>query len=403
LQNLDEWQQAELALRDAREFARRTGRPDRGTLFSAAVLRYCLGQWDDALAELGPDACDLPGPGDSFLRERWAALLLHGVAALIAGRRDQRAAASRHLEKGLALPIEGVVDRENRDFLVAAHALSLEQSGDIRAAMLRLAELIPRGDNEMTLTHQWLPGLVRLALAAGDRQLAQAAAKACQQEATEETRPGRAAAASLWCYGLLEPDPDRLAEAVAHYRTVGPAVDLPAALEDLAVVLAERGHKEEARAVLNEAVSMQAQWDIRPKSQLRPHGITGTRGRRGPRLPPAGIARLPRLKRRPGGRRRRRISPATSVPAKRRPTSHILVKLGPCRVDIVRRHVRRYRTGLRCRRTGVYRMVCCQEPKPGGPLPRSISRSRACCTCSTPETRPLRFSQRLSGERLVLE
>ena len=202
LQNLDEWPQAELALRDAREFAQRTGRPDRATLFSAAVLRYWLGQWDDALAELGPMPADLPGLGDSFLRERWAALLLHGVAALIAGRRDQRATASRHLEEGLALPIEGLTDRENRDFLVAAHALSLEQSGDIRAAMLRLAELLPRGDNEMTLTHQWLPDLVRLALAAGDRQLAQAAAKACQQEATAETRPGRAAAASLRCYGL---------------------------------------------------------------------------------------------------------------------------------------------------------------------------------------------------------
>ena len=61
LQNLDEWQQAELALRDAREFARRTGRPDRGTLFSAAVLRYCLGLWDDALAELGLMPATCPG------------------------------------------------------------------------------------------------------------------------------------------------------------------------------------------------------------------------------------------------------------------------------------------------------------------------------------------------------
>jgi DNA-binding CsgD family transcriptional regulator len=353
LQNLDEWQQAELALRDAREFARRTGRPDRGTLFSAAVLRYCLGQWDDALAELGPDACDLPGPGDSFLRERWAALLLHGVAALIAGRRDQRAAASRHLEKGLALPIEGVVDRENRDFLVAAHALSLEQSGDIRAAMLRLAELIPRGDNEMTLTHQWLPGLVRLALAAGDRQLAQAAAKACQQEATEETRPGRAAAASLWCYGLLEPDPDRLAEAVAHYRTVGPAVDLPAALEDLAVVLAERGRKEEARAVLNEAVGlyedMQARWDIRrAQSRLRPHGIKqGTRGKRGPRATSGWESLTPTEVKIAALVARGESTPdiACSMSLSRRTVqtyiSHILVKLdAKSRVGIVREALR---------------------------------------------------------------
>ena len=56
--------------------------------------------------------------------------------------------------------------------------------------MLRLAEILPRGDGEMTLIHQWLPDLVRLALAAADRQMAQAAAQACQAEAAAETQPG---------------------------------------------------------------------------------------------------------------------------------------------------------------------------------------------------------------------
>ena len=42
------------------------------------------------------------------------------------------------------------------------------------------------------------------------------AAQVCRDEAVAETRPARAAAASLRCYGLLESDPDRLAEAVAH-------------------------------------------------------------------------------------------------------------------------------------------------------------------------------------------
>jgi DNA-binding CsgD family transcriptional regulator len=141
----------------------------------------------------------------------------------------------------------------------------------------------------MTLTHQWLPGLVRLALAAGDQQVARTAAQACQAEATAETQPARAAAASLWCQGLLESDPDPLREAVTHYRVVGPAVELPAALEDLAVVLAGRGQDEEARTALNEAVShydgMQARWDIRrAEGRLRPSGIRrGVRGQRGRR------------------------------------------------------------------------------------------------------------------------
>ncbi len=289
LQNLDRWPQAELALGQAREFAQRTGRPDRATWVNAAVLRYWLGQWDDALAELGSDAADSPGLMYSFLRERWSALLTHGLTALIAGRRDQRAAADQELRAGLALPIENISDRENQDFLVAAHALALEQSGETGQAMARLATMVPRHDREMTLVHQWLPDLVRLALAAGDLEMAQTAALACQAEAAAETRPARAAAASLRCQGLLASDPDPLREAVAHYRAVGPAVELSAALEDLAVVLAEHGHDADAGAALNEAVNLyeglQAQWDIRrAESRLRAHGVRRSpRGRRSPR------------------------------------------------------------------------------------------------------------------------
>ena len=289
LQNLDRWPQAELTLRRAREASQRSGNPDRATWVTAAVLRYWLGQWDDALAELGPDDTDAPGLTYSFLRERWSALLLHGVSALIAGRRDERTVADQQLRQGLALPIQTVPDRENQDFLVAAHALALEQSGETHQAMLRLAAMLPRRDGEMTLIHQWLPDLVRLALAAGDRQLAQAATQACQAEAAAETHPARATVASLRCHGLLESDPDPLEEAVAHYRALGPAVELPAALEDLAVVQAGSGREEDARTALNEAVSLyeglQAHWDIRrAEGRLRPHGIRrGVRGQRGQR------------------------------------------------------------------------------------------------------------------------
>jgi DNA-binding CsgD family transcriptional regulator len=285
LQNLDRWPEAELTLQRARESARRSGDPDRTTWVIAAVLRYWLGQWDDALAELSSDEDDAPGLTYTFLRERWPALLVHGVTALIAGRRDQRTTAGQHLRAGLALPILRVPDQENRDFLLAAHAVALEQRGEVREAMQTLAAILPRHDGEMTLTHQWLPDLVRLAIAADDREMARTAARACQEEAAAETRPARAAAASLRCQGLLESDPAPLRDAVAHYRTAGPAADLPAAVEDLAVVLAARGRPDEARAALNEAVglyqTLDARWDIyRADRRLRPHGV-----RRGVRLP----------------------------------------------------------------------------------------------------------------------
>jgi hypothetical protein len=43
------------------------------------VLRYWLGQWDDALAGLSSDEVDdAPGLTATFLREGWPALLVHG-------------------------------------------------------------------------------------------------------------------------------------------------------------------------------------------------------------------------------------------------------------------------------------------------------------------------------------
>ncbi len=197
---------------------------------------------------------------------------------LIAGRREQRTTAGLHLRQGLASPIESRADRENQDFLVASHALALEQGGETGQAMLRLATILARRDGEMTLTHQWMPDLVRLALASGDLRVAEAARQTCQAEAAAETRPARAAAASLRCRGLLECDPSPLAEVVAHYRTVGPPIELPSALEDLAVVLAQCEYENDARAALDEAVGLyedlQARWDMRrAESRLRAHGV----------------------------------------------------------------------------------------------------------------------------------
>jgi DNA-binding CsgD family transcriptional regulator len=287
------------------------------------------------------------------VRERWPALLVHGVTALIAGRRDQRAIAGQHLRQGLAVPIQALADRENQDFLVAAHALALEQSGDTRQAMLTLAGILPRRDGEMTLTHQWLPDLVRVALAVGDTRVARGAAQACQDEAAAENPAARAAAASLRCQGLLESDPVPLRDAVAHYRTVGPAVELPAALEDLAAVLGGRGQEEAARAALSEAVSLyeglNARWDIRrAESRLRPYGIRrGVRGARGPRATSGWAALTPTELRIAsmvaGGASTPDIARGMFLSRRTVQThiSHILTKLGAKgRVDIVREALR---------------------------------------------------------------
>lgn len=286
MQNLSRWPDAEATLVRARGLAEGHDPRDAAPSVTAAVLMYWLGRWDDALTELGAVSDDLAEFTYSGLRERGPALLWHGVAALIAARRDDRQSAAHSLSAGLALPVRTAADRENRDFLTFAHALSAEQDGDPLRALSILSTFLERQAGEMTLVHQWLPDVIRIALTVGDHQTALAALRRCQAEAAAESTPARAAAASERCSGLVNRDPAELSQAVARYRAVGPAVDLAGALEDLAVVLADRGRPDEARNALTEAIDgydgFGAAWDSsRAERRLRALGIR--RGVLGPR------------------------------------------------------------------------------------------------------------------------
>jgi len=289
LQNLCRWADAEAAERQTRQVAREPGNAvGAATGVTAAVLLYWTGRWDDAIAELS--AVDEDGPGITYagLRERGPTVLRHGVAALLAVRREDRTAASEHFAAGSALPVQTPADRENRDFLLAAQALAAERDGALRLAVSTFGEILDRRPGEMTLIHQWLPDLVRVSLAAGDRTAARSAVEASRGEAATEAEPWRADAARLRCEGLFGDDPALMRAAVAHYRAVGPAVDLAGALEDLALVLAGRDTAA-CRAALNEAVELYAgfgaTWDIRRiDARLRRRGIRrGVPGARTPR------------------------------------------------------------------------------------------------------------------------
>ncbi|MEV6179433.1 AAA family ATPase [Streptomyces sp. NPDC052015] len=290
LQNLSRWSDAEGALGEARRFLLDNDRADDAmSSVTAAVLMYWLGRWDDTLAEL--DSVDQSVSAMTYrgLRERGPVWLWHGVAALIAVRRDERAKAGAHLRAGLRQPPVTVADRENTDFLLCARALAAEQSGDPHQALAYLSHLLDRRPGEMTLIHQWLPAFVRLALAVDDRSAGAAALEACRAEAAAEQVPARAAAAADWCAGLHEGDPALLRSAVDHYRAAGVPVELAGALEDLAVVLAGRGSTTECKAALAEAVDLYsgfgAVWDVRrAEARLREYGIRcGVRGARAKR------------------------------------------------------------------------------------------------------------------------
>ncbi|MGH3468962.1 MAG: LuxR C-terminal-related transcriptional regulator, partial [Thermocrispum sp.] len=278
LQNLDRLPEARAALRSAREITVQHALPS-GLQVSAAVHYYWEGRWDEALAEL--DTVIEDGPAITFygLREPGpAALLLHGVAALIAGHRDDRGCAADHLDAAEVHAPATRSERESFDFLLVAQALAAEQAGEPHRALAILSPVLNIGYAQMMLRHQWLPGVARLAKELGDQEAAHAALAACEYEADREKLPARAMAALQWCRALIDGDLEAGRAAAEHHRRSGRYVELAGALEDLAELHAKAGQQTDARRCLTEAVGLysevSARWDSwRAQTRLGRHGV----------------------------------------------------------------------------------------------------------------------------------
>ncbi|TDD34451.1 BTAD domain-containing putative transcriptional regulator [Saccharopolyspora elongata] len=278
LQNLDRLVEAEKTMRSARVVAAQH-LPSSGLQVTEAVHYYWVGRWDDAVLELQTLTDD--GPAISFygLREPGpAALLAHGVGALIAGHRDDSKAAARHLYAAEQYAPATGAERESCDFLLVAQALAAEQRGEPDKSLSILDPILSPGFAPLMLRHQWLPDLVRLAVEVGDLDRAHRALDVCQEEAAKESQPARAFTAAARCQGLISGDPEPIMAAVQHYREVGREVELALALEDAALLLAQRDLRNDAQDKLDEAVQhfalLSARWDIRrAESRLRAHGI----------------------------------------------------------------------------------------------------------------------------------
>jgi DNA-binding NarL/FixJ family response regulator/tetratricopeptide (TPR) repeat protein len=278
LQNLDRLADADAYLSEARRDAERTGDRQATLHIGAAVHYYWVGRWDDAVAELDSVAEDGPEITHFGLRERGPILLYHGVSALVAVQRDNRDAARQHLEAGFAEPIDTVSAWENCDFLVAARALDAERSGDIGRAVALLAPILETRPGQMTLVHQWLPDLVRVAVAADDTSTARAALERCEEEAAREEISARATAALSRCRGLLFFDAEALQAAASHYEEVGRSVEQALTLEDAAAQLAAQGQSAPARAALRQVADIYAglgaYWCLRrAETRLRAYGV----------------------------------------------------------------------------------------------------------------------------------
>jgi DNA-binding SARP family transcriptional activator/DNA-binding CsgD family transcriptional regulator len=278
LQNLDQLHDVDDALRTVHELTVAHRLP-AGPQVSAAVHHYWTGRWDEALMEL--DTVTEDGPAISYnglVDPGPTGLLLHGVSALIALHRNDSAASAAHLDAADEYLVTTAAERESCDFLLVARSLAAVQSGDARRALDAVGRILNPAYADMMLRHQWLPEIVRLALETGDQERVEEAIEVAELEAAREAVPARAYTALHRCRALVTGDPEPALVAVGHYREVGRRVELAAALEETAVLLARNGMRGDARAAFVEAVEifteLDAQWDLaKAAERLDVYGI----------------------------------------------------------------------------------------------------------------------------------
>lgn len=245
-----------------------------------ATIAFDQGRWDESLTrlELLDEYADIANyPVENVYR--------HGIRAVVAIHRNDAEAAKAHLD---ALG-DGARRLESFDLVpvypVLARALMVEREGRIEEALRTLGGLVDAEAAKAQDRELVLPTAVRLALDAGDRELALHAAAVCAEQERAGARP-LAAACAAWCRGLVRADPAQLAGAAVYFRAAGRRIELGNVLEDLAVVQARAGWLDQARQALEEAMAayteLGAVWDgRRANARLRGAGLrTGTRGPR---------------------------------------------------------------------------------------------------------------------------
>src|SRR6266511_569831 len=320
----DRMADAEASLATVRELAERVGDAQLASMHHpAATLYFFEGRWDDALAEL--DAIpDVP-------EDRTFVGMVHGLAALIAGRRDDRATAAVHLAAVRDDPLDTPAARLNSLPLFSARTVAAERDRDPAQAVAVLASLLDP-QYAQAERHLLLPELVRLAVTVGDVATARKAVETCTADAARDPTASRQAAVKR-CQGMLDGDPAPVLEAAA-------------------VLLARRGEIHAARAAYTEAVErygeLGAAWDLRrADSRIRPYGIRrGARGprRRGPRFGWEALSPTERLIAGLVARGRSNPDIASELLLSRRTVqshiSHILIKLtAHSRMEIAREAV----------------------------------------------------------------
>ncbi len=255
------------------------------TLMAGAVASFVTGDWGDAVPGLISGGQVAQEKGDRMLRSQ---SLAH--RAVIATAKGDFPGAG-----ALLAPIadELETDEPGYGFEFTAYAMAglAVAQGDAKGAYdILLRSWRHDVETGNRYYHRWLaPDLVRLALGSGHDDVAQEAAAVTEAGAALAPEVPTLRSVALRCRGLVEGSVEPIMEAVELARRTPRLIEHAGACEDAALVLARHGRRDQATALLSEALERYDEagadaWAGRVRAGLRTLGVH--RGVRGPRRRP---------------------------------------------------------------------------------------------------------------------
>jgi DNA-binding CsgD family transcriptional regulator len=273
LRNLDRYEEAFTAARQARQLADRAGTMVRLAHAHSALgqLLFDTGQWDEALGEVDALQEDLKEPG--------AACSDHGIAAVICFHRGEVAAARDHL--AAAVPNAKRIGNRVIGTLALARSMDSEQAGAVPEALAVLTAGFADNKEELDEIEELFADAVRLAMASCDLATAKIVTGHAETLAAGSEIPHRQASA-LYCRGMLNHDAAELMRAAERYEAASRPLLRAKALEAAASEFIVSDDRDQARGAFTKAVeiysALGAVTDVaRLQTIFRAHGI-----RRGP-------------------------------------------------------------------------------------------------------------------------
>ncbi|MDG6110187.1 AAA family ATPase [Dactylosporangium aurantiacum] len=256
------------------------------TLMADAQASFAVGEWADA-------APGLVAGGEAAVEKGNPLLVAQSLAyrvSIATGMGDHRTAGELAAE--LTVPLAGERLSYNAGIVAYAVAgLKAAEGDQVGAYDLLLRCWRCDAARENRFYHRWLaPDLVRLALAIGHRDVAAEVADAVAAGVALAPGVPTVRALALRCRALVDRQVEPAIEAVALARQTPLLVEHAGAAEDAAELLTRDGRRDEAAALLAEALARYEQagadaWAGRVRARLRSLGVRP--GPRGSRTRPA--------------------------------------------------------------------------------------------------------------------